>query len=114
MAFARTKLASFCNCRLGIGPHPLGCRGEGSREGRVIDQASGSNYSSCIMGSHTITLSDDAYKRLKQNKTPRESFSDVVLRKVSRPPARTAGELLDRLEKYEGEELFDPGIMDRF
>jgi predicted CopG family antitoxin len=32
------------------------------------------------MGSHTITISDDAYRELRKRKKENESFTDVILR----------------------------------
>ena len=51
------------------------------------------------MPSITITVSTAAHARLKKLKQRNESFSDVILREVPDPPARTAGELLDMLER---------------
>ena len=48
----------------------------------------------------TITLNTEAAARLKKNKLPGDSFSDVVLREMPNP-CETAGELLDRLESIE-------------
>lgn len=53
------------------------------------------------MPSTTITISAEAYERLKRLKNPGESFSDVILENV-RPPARTCGELLEQLESIKG------------
>jgi predicted CopG family antitoxin len=50
--------------------------------------------------STTITINAEAYKLLKRLKDPGHSFSDVILEYV-RPPARTCGELLERLEFIE-------------
>ena len=58
------------------------------------------------MASTTITISAEAYKLLKKAKRPGDSFSDVIVSYI-RPPARTAGELLDRLEEIE------PPLIDR-
>jgi predicted CopG family antitoxin len=69
-----------------------------------VDQVWNFVHDSC-MGSTNITLSEAAYERLKKCKEPGESFSDVVLREVPEPPARNAGELLDRLEAFEGQQL---------
>ncbi len=48
----------------------------------------------------TITLNTEAAARLKKNKLPGDSYSDVVLREMP-DPCETAGELLDRLENME-------------
>lgn len=53
------------------------------------------------MPSTTITISSEAYKRLKEMKNPGESFSDVILENIC-PPARTCGELLDQLKNIKG------------
>jgi predicted CopG family antitoxin len=58
------------------------------------------------MASTTITISSEAYELLKRAKRPGDSFSDVIVSYI-RPPARTAGELLDRLEEIE------PPLIDR-
>ena len=56
------------------------------------------------MASKTITA--EAHARLKRLKQRNESFSDVVLREVPEPPARTAGELLEMLEReFQGKDL---------
>lgn len=58
------------------------------------------------MPSITITVSAEAHARLKKLKQGNESFSAVILREVPEPPARTAGELLDRLERdFQGKDL---------
>ena len=57
-------------------------------------------YCSCVMASITVTLSTEAPARLKKNKLPGDSFSDVILREMP-DPCETAGELLDRLESIE-------------
>jgi predicted CopG family antitoxin len=62
-------------------------------------------HSKC-MASTTITISSEAYALLKRAKRPGDSFSDVIVSYI-RPPARTAGELLDRLEEIE------PPLIDR-
>ncbi|HMO64667.1 MAG TPA: antitoxin VapB family protein [Verrucomicrobiota bacterium] len=50
------------------------------------------------MATTTISVTAEAHALLKEAKEPGESFSDVILRTIV-PPARTAGELLDRMEK---------------
>ncbi len=58
------------------------------------------------MPSNTITLSAEAHARLKKLKQRNESFSAVILREAPEPPARTAGELLDMLEReFQGKDL---------
>jgi hypothetical protein len=52
------------------------------------------------MPSITITLSTEAHARLKQRKTPGDSFSDVVLREVAEPPLETCGQLEDYYEAH--------------
>jgi len=52
------------------------------------------------------TITAEAHARLKRLKQRNESFSDVVLREVPEPPARTAGELLEMLEReFQGKDL---------
>jgi len=54
----------------------------------------------------SITITAEAHARLKRLKQRNESFSDVVLREVPEPPARTAGELLEMLEReFQGKDL---------
>ncbi len=48
----------------------------------------------------TITIKNEAYKRLRKNKEPGDSFSDVILRQFP-DPCDTAGEVLDRLESIQ-------------
>jgi predicted CopG family antitoxin len=51
------------------------------------------------MATTTIALTQPAYERLKKQKLPGESFSDVVLREI---PAlcETAGEILDYFDSH--------------
>jgi hypothetical protein len=57
------------------------------------------------MGSKTISLSEDTYRLLKKAKrSPRESFTEVVLRASWDEPADTMGEALDRLESEFGKD----------
>ncbi len=51
------------------------------------------------MATTTIALTQPAYERLKRQKLPGESFSDVVLREIPTPLA-TAGEILDYFEAH--------------
>jgi hypothetical protein len=48
----------------------------------------------------TVTLNTEAAVRLKKNKLPGDSYSDVILREMP-DPCETAGELLDRLESMQ-------------
>jgi predicted CopG family antitoxin len=64
------------------------------------------------MASVTISLSSEAYKRLKDNKAKGESFSDVVLREVLPGPARTTKELVEQLNEMSGKrKLVDEDLM---
>jgi predicted CopG family antitoxin len=63
------------------------------------------------MASTNITLNEAAYERLKNWKNPGDSFSDVVLRELPEPPAKTAGELLERLKQFEGKKLINEESM---
>jgi hypothetical protein len=47
------------------------------------------------MPSINITISVEAHARLSALKKPGQSFSEVILEHVDRPPYQTAGELLD-------------------
>jgi len=51
------------------------------------------------MATTTIALTQPAYERLKKQKLPGESFSDVVLREIP-IPCETAGEILDHFESH--------------
>jgi predicted CopG family antitoxin len=46
------------------------------------------------MPSINITISVEAHERLSALKKPGQSFSEVILEHVDRPPYETAGELL--------------------
>ena len=48
------------------------------------------------MATTTIALTQPAYERLKKQKLPGESFSDVVLREIPEP-CETAGEVVESL-----------------
>jgi predicted CopG family antitoxin len=50
------------------------------------------------MATTTIALTQIAYERLKKQKLPGESFSDVVLREIPEP-CETAGDVLDSLQR---------------
>jgi predicted CopG family antitoxin len=65
------------------------------------------------MASHKITISTEAYKRLKGHKLGSESFSEVILREVALAPAIDAGEVLDRAKEFEGQQLLDEKHMRR-
>jgi predicted CopG family antitoxin len=65
------------------------------------------------MASHTITISTEAYKRLKDHKSMGESFSEVILREMPIAPARTAGEVLERAKEFEGQELLNEKAIQR-
>ena len=49
------------------------------------------------MATTTVALTQPAYERLKKQKLPGESFSDVVLREIP-VPLETAGEVLEYFE----------------
>jgi hypothetical protein len=51
------------------------------------------------MATTTIALTQPAYERLRKQKLPGESFSDVVLREIP-VPLETAGEILDYWESH--------------
>jgi len=51
------------------------------------------------MATTTIALTQPAYERLKKQKLPGESFSDVVLREIPEP-LETAGEILDYFQSH--------------
>lgn len=56
-----------------------------------------------VMGSTTITISDEAYRILKAQKKEGESFSDVILRTFPRGhPARILA-ALDKIEPLDKE-----------
>jgi predicted CopG family antitoxin len=53
---------------------------------------------SIVMACTTIALTQPAYERLKKQKLPGESFSDVVLREIQNP-CETCGDVLDSLKQ---------------
>jgi predicted CopG family antitoxin len=65
-----------------------------------------------FMPSITITVSTEAYARLKKLKEPGDSYSDVILRELPNP-CLTAGELLDRLEREDVPKA-DPKLLAAF
>lgn len=54
------------------------------------------------MGTRNISISDEAYERLKSIKKPNESFTDVINRLTGR---RSILELVGVLSKEEGKEI---------
>jgi hypothetical protein len=52
------------------------------------------------MAARTISISEDAYALLASLKRKGQSFSDVIIERLGEPPPRTAGELLDYLDKH--------------
>ena len=60
------------------------------------------------MGTKTISLKDEAYKRLKAaRRYPEESFSEVVLRATWPEDTITAGALLERMPARRGHLAID-------
>lgn len=51
------------------------------------------------MANNTITIKTEAYERLKKNKLPGDSFTDVILREVLEP-LKTCGELEDYFAEH--------------
>jgi predicted CopG family antitoxin len=49
------------------------------------------------MATKTLTIHDEAHRRLKQHKLPGESFTQVILRQFPEP-LETAGDVLDFLK----------------
>ncbi|HZR15825.1 MAG TPA: antitoxin VapB family protein [Verrucomicrobiae bacterium] len=49
------------------------------------------------MAFKTLTISEEAHRRLKKHKLPGESFTQVILRELPEP-IETAGEVLDYLK----------------
>ncbi len=64
------------------------------------------------MATTTIALTQPAYERLKKQKLPGESFSDVVLREIPEP-CETAGDVLESLQRNPSTRV-DPKRIDAF
>jgi predicted CopG family antitoxin len=62
------------------------------------------------MAATTISVNEEAYKRLKKAKPPGKSFSDVIIEYV-RPSGLTAGDLLNDLEPLRGQPFIDEELM---
>ena len=56
-------------------------------------------YCSC-MATTTISLSEKAYAALASLKREGQSFSDVILERLGETPPKTAGEVLEYLDKH--------------
>jgi hypothetical protein len=52
------------------------------------------------MATTRISLSNEAYAALAALKREGQSFSEVILERLGQQPPRTAGELLDYLDKH--------------
>ncbi len=63
------------------------------------------------MAFKTLTISDEAHRRLQRHKLPGESFTQVILREIPEP-LETAGEVLDFL-KSELPPLLDRKALER-
>jgi predicted CopG family antitoxin len=63
------------------------------------------------MPSINITISVEAHERLSALKRPGQSFSDVILENVDRPPYETAGELLDSFKEDPVPYNADPTVL---
>ncbi len=57
------------------------------------------------MGTKTISLSEEAYRLLKEAKLPGESFSDVVKRMIKKKPLSSFAGLWAELEDEKIEEI---------
>lgn len=70
---------------------------------------------SCVirvcMPSINITISVEAHERLSALKKPGQSFSEVILEHVDRPPYDTAGELLDSFKEDPVPYNADPAML---
>ncbi len=64
------------------------------------------------MATTTIALTQPAYERLKKQKLPGESFSDVVLREIPEP-CETAGDVLESVQRNPPPRV-DPKRIDAF
>src|SRR5207244_2879572 len=60
-----------------------------------LKQAQHNSINRVCMPSINITISVEAHERLSALKKPGQSFSEVILEHVERPPYETAGALLD-------------------
>ncbi|HXN36347.1 MAG TPA: hypothetical protein VN877_09260 [Opitutaceae bacterium] len=54
----------------------------------------------------TVTLRQDVAKRLRNNRIPGESYSDILNRLLDNQPAKTVGEWMESLAPLEGQSLF--------
>lgn len=63
------------------------------------------------MPSINITISVEAHARLSALKKPGQSFSDVIMEHVERPPCETAGELLDSFREDPIPYGADPAVL---
>lgn len=64
---------------------------------------------SYVMAMMTISVTTEAYEALKRLKTEDQSFSDVIVQNLPRSKPRTAGELLDELERdLSGATILEP------
>jgi predicted CopG family antitoxin len=64
------------------------------------------------MPSVNITISVEAHERLSALKKPGQSFSEVILEHVDRPPCETAGDLLDSFREHPIVNRAEPLIME--
>lgn len=63
------------------------------------------------MPSINITISVEAHERLRALKKPGQSFSDVILEHVERPPYENAGALLDSFSEEPVSYKANPRLM---
>ncbi|HEV8541548.1 MAG TPA: antitoxin VapB family protein [Verrucomicrobiae bacterium] len=66
------------------------------------------------MASINITISVEAHERLAALKKPGQSFSEVILEHVDRPPCETAGELLDSFREEPVPYKANPMVLQEF